>query len=259
MKIALCISGQPRTWKQCHGNWFENFHGGHDIDTFFHFWDYNTYASRVNVQIGRKNNPDIPITEQEKEEIVTTLKPKKYYFDSRKLNPTTDRDENLYTKYVKTPIGWWCRSQFYSQWYVSKLRRQYEVENNFEYDFVLRWRTDIMVKRPIHFPDVVKPNTMYTTHNGWMNNVKCFQVGDMLFGADSFTFDQISNLVEAFNFFDTHHIVPGDINCPPPEVVIYPFIKSLGIRNQDWAQSFKTYRTQDYINIRGYVEDYETT
>lgn len=259
MRIALCLSGQPRTWKNCYQNWFENFGVDHQIDVFFHFWDYNTLPTIVNLKIGKENNPDIPISMEEKQEILQTLNPKKYVFDSRNLNPINEYDPKILTKYVQKPIGWWCRSQFYSLQYVSRLRRQYEIENNFEYDFVLRWRTDIWVNKPINFPEKIEPNTIYTTHNGWMQNSKCYQVGDILFGADSFTFDQISNIIEAFTFFDTHNIVPRDVACPPPEVIIYPFFKSLGIKNQNWAQEFKTYRTQEYVDLRGGIESYETT
>lgn len=258
MRIALCISGQPRTWKPCYQNWFENFSGDHEIDVFFHFWSYNTHPTLLRSLPEREYfSGDIDITEEEKKEIIETLKPKKYIFDNRKL---TIYDEQPYiTKHVQTPLGWWCRSQFHSIKQATYLKRQYEVENKFEYDFVLRWRTDIWLLKPVKFPDIVEPNTMYTTHNGWVDNVECYQVGDMLFGGDSFSMDQVSNLVEGYNFIDTYHVVPRHIKCPPPEVGIYPFIKSLGIKNKSWTQYFKTYRPKEYIELKGYIDDFEIT
>ncbi len=258
VKIAICLNGQPRTWRICHSNWFQNFVGDHEFDIFFHFWDYNTYPTLLLTVPGGPNKlEDVTVTDQEKQEILDTLKPKNYVFDSRKLSKLSP--DSYKNNYVSNPLGWWCRSQFYSLQYAARLKRQYEIEQNFEYDFVLRWRTDIWLEREVHFPELIEPNTLYSSHNGWMDNARAFQVGDMLFGADSFTYDQIANLHEGFDFFDTHHIVPHDVPCPPPEVIIYPFVKSLGIKNQNWSQVFKTYRTQEYINLKGRVEPYETT
>jgi hypothetical protein len=38
MRIAICLSGQPRTWRYTHPTLF-NFFAGHDLDVFIHTWD----------------------------------------------------------------------------------------------------------------------------------------------------------------------------------------------------------------------------
>jgi hypothetical protein len=38
MRLAICLSGQPRTWRYTHKTLF-NFFEGHDLDVFIHTWD----------------------------------------------------------------------------------------------------------------------------------------------------------------------------------------------------------------------------
>lgn len=261
MRIALCISGQPRVWKKTYQNWVENLLPEYEKDIFFHMWDYNTLPNNVFTSL---DNPppkvDIKISEEEKQEIIETYKPKKYCFDTRNINPKGPHDPSIINGFVKKPIGWWCRSQFYSIWHAARLKRLYELENNFQYDVVLRLRTDIFFNSPLVIEDV-KPNNIYSNMNGYMSNVQTFMIGDIFYYADSFTYDQISEFYFAFNYIDTHDVVPSGIDCPPPEVAFFPFIKSRGIRNVSakWGQvDFKIMRSQEYIDLKKSLFDYET-
>jgi len=38
MRLAICLSGQPRTWRHTHESLFK-FFGAHDLDVFIHTWD----------------------------------------------------------------------------------------------------------------------------------------------------------------------------------------------------------------------------
>jgi hypothetical protein len=38
MRLAICLSGQPRTWRSTHETLF-NFFDGHELDVFIHTWD----------------------------------------------------------------------------------------------------------------------------------------------------------------------------------------------------------------------------
>jgi hypothetical protein len=248
MRIAFCISGQPRTWEKCFSTWATNIQA--QVDVFFHLWDYNTEPNIVTVK-ANKTPETVKLTIDEKQHIVEKLQPKKFLFDSRYVNNT---EKN---QYVKEPIGWWCRSQFYSLWYCAQLKRQYEIENNFEYDLVFRMRTDLFFRNEIFVPSVIKPNTLYSSYNGWMENYLRFVIGDTFYFSDSYTYDQISEFFFALNYIDTHDVVPNSVKCPPPEVALYPFIKSLGIKNISVAQDFKIMRTDEYKNILGGLHEYE--
>lgn len=257
MRVALCINGQPRTWAKSWPNWCEYILPGVEKDVFFHMWDYNSLPTLVNTIIGAKNNVDRPISDQERDQIVDTIKPKKWQFDSRNVNPTGNYDPRIINERVKEPIGWWCRSQFYSMWYAAQLKRQYELEHGFEYDLVIRLRTDLMFLKHLRVPETIAPNTLYSVSNGWMTNTESFMIGDTLYMSDSFTYDQISEFTHSLQYTDTYDLVPRHIKCPPPEVALYPYVRSLGIKNVSYPQHFKILRTQEYVDIKKGLSGYE--
>lgn len=256
MRIALCISGQPRTWKKCYENWLSNILPDAHKDIFFHMWDYNSLPSRVNSLENPPVNENIKISEDEKNEIVTALNPINYKFDSREYPNRSDYPDFL-TDYVSTPIGWWCRSQYYSLWYAARLKRQYEVENRFEYDIVFRLRTDLYFSELVNVP-AVNTNCIYTNNNGWILEAKTFLVGDTFYFSDSFTYDQVSQFIHSLQFIDTYSVIDKDVTFRPPEIALYPFIRSLGIKNISTPQNFKILRTQEYLDITKELANYET-
>ena len=261
MRVALCISGQPRVWKKTYQNWIDNILPDAEKDVFFHLWDYNTLPSNVFTSIPNPpEKKDIRITAKEKQQILDAYKPKKYCFDDRNINAKHDRDPSLINEYVKKPLGWWCRSQYYSLWHAARLKRQYEIENNFQYDVVLRLRTDISFARPITLEDV-SPNVIYSNMNGYVQNYLTFVIGDIFYYADSYTYDQISEYIWALNYIDTHDVVPDAVTCPPPEVGFYPYMKSKGIKNTPvkWFDvEFKIMRSDEYFNLKTKLFEYET-
>lgn len=257
MRVALCISGQPRTWEKCYQNWFDNIMPGVEKDVFFHLWDYNSLPSIINTTPGAPPNYNKPISEDEKTRIVNTLQPKKYKFDN-KVIPNRSDEPSFRNEFVNKPLGWWCRSQFYSLWYAAQLKRQYELENNFDYDIVFRIRTDLFFLEQVVMPDRVQYNNIYSTNNGWMEETESFLIGDTFYIADSYTYDQISQFIHGLAFIDASNVVPPNITFQPPEVGFYPFIRSLGIKNISWPQSYKIARTQEYFDIRKELNLYET-
>jgi hypothetical protein len=258
MRIALCISGQPRTWKKAYDNWLEKILPGEEKDIFFHFWDYNTLPTIIKTQPGIKNIPDVPITPEERTDIVCTLNPKKHIFDSRNLNPVNGEfDKSLLSDWVDEPLGWWCRSQYYSLLQSAMLKRQYEIENKFEYDIVFRMRTDLYFLNNLNLPNEIKPNELYSKSNGWMDNVETFMIGDTFYFSDSYTYDQVANFGNALKYIDTRHTVSSEIKCPPPEVALYNYLCSIGVKNVSCPQNIKILRNQDYVDIRGGLLPYE--
>lgn len=257
MRVALCISGQPRTWKKSYPTWVEHLLPGVQKDIFFHMWDYNTLPGIV-LQSGVSKLEDVPISDEEKQEILDTYSPKKYKFDSRNINPLNgDKDPSILSEYVNHPLGWWCRSQYHSLYYAANLKRQYEIENNFEYDVVFRMRTDLYFMENLNMPSNIRPNELYSKSNGYMDSVEAFMIGDTFYFADSFTYDQVSEFVQGLTFIDSRHVAPAHIACPPPEVGLYPFLCASGIKNVSCPQDIKILRNQEYLDIRGGLAQYE--
>lgn len=251
-RIALCFSGQPRTWAKCYQMWLDLFKG-QDTDIFFHFWNYNSPSSLSLHQLGQPTS-DIIISHEERQKIVEVLQPKKFEFQ------TIKHGINVASSYVKTPIAPWAHAQFYSVSKAAWLKRQYEIENNFEYDLVFRMRSDLAISGNIDLP-WVEPNTIYTVHNAKCDpTTHTFRIGDIFFAADSFTYDQIAGgFYHAFNYLEANIAVPG-FETYPPESALYYFCSSRGIANEHLKHSgdIKIMRDHEHLNRIGELHGYET-
>lgn len=125
MKICVCISGIPkfylRSFEFLNKNLLSNFE---NVDIFFHCWENN-------------------ISDLEKEKLLHTYKPKKTIFEQQKQHII-----NYPYKQSKTlPNNLF--SQFYSIMKSNELKKEYELENNFEYDWCFRYRFDYALNQKI--------------------------------------------------------------------------------------------------------------
>lgn len=249
-RIALCFSGQPRTWAKCYENWKQTFSHLGQIDHFFHFWDYNTNPAFVDHSVGIQH-VDVQLSQAEKGDIIQALQPKAHLFESAKDTLRPPRS------WVTKPVAEWSRSQFYSIRRAAWLKRQYEIEHNFEYDLVIRMRSDAWFPAPMPQLDP-RPNVVYTTHNSYDAQFARFRVGDIFWAADSHTYDQMSNFYRYLNVINTHDITPS-LDCPPPELALYPYMKSINLEN-DVLNDFhvKLMRTPEIVAIMGGLAHYET-
>ena len=132
MRIAICLSGQPRTIEFAAPNVIQYFSGEHEYDFFCHSWDYDTYkrkrddapADEQPIYWDVDSNVDINwLTEK-----INVFKPKKYIIDSSAV--------------IGTKFSW--ASLTYSLMMANNLKKQYEIENNFRYDCVVRSRYDLI-------------------------------------------------------------------------------------------------------------------
>ena len=178
MKIAVLISGQLRNWKIAleSQQWFWST-SGVDVDYFVHTWDYS--MDRVAVS---KPYIERKISQAEFDLFVEKYSPKKYIFDNKKQEFFYDNDH-------------WS-SLFYSFAQTVMLKREYELENNFEYDVVFKTRPDICFnpEEPLSWPPL-EDNLFLTTHGGFMENeFRQFNLNDCIFCCNSYTMDLLSNL-----------------------------------------------------------------
>mgnify|MGYP003349501964 CR=1 FL=1 len=132
MKIAVCLSGQPRVIETILPSLLNYFSGEDEYDFFCHSWNYNTYKRL-------KKNPipgewpvewgdDEAVDEMHLQHVLNNLNPKKCVIEGKEV--LGDR------------FGW--DSLFYSMMYANHLKKQYEIEHNFRYDFVIKTRYDIV-------------------------------------------------------------------------------------------------------------------
>jgi hypothetical protein len=278
MKIALCFSGQPRTWEKCLPSWIKfkqrlQEHFNADIDTFCHAWDFNTPPHAV-MSSPMVNNNDksfdyrrvkgIMITSQERDQFLNALQPKKYIFENEevsKLKPAevlelSRRNKN---EHGECPIEW-AGSQFYAIMYAAHLKKQYEFENNIRYDMCFRLRYDL------YFDDhqldwffhknntdarLPRYNNIYSCHT--TKDISSFpfhRLGDIFWYADSVTFDR---------FCDFYRWLPimgsRSFNNPlvSTEHALYFYAKMLRMHIKKLSIDPKIYRQRDYVAIRQQV------
>ena len=190
-RIAVCLSGQLRTIKYTIQSTVNFFKGEHEYDFFCHAWDHNDYKVR---------NPDsgllefkfetIPNIDEYRQLIEQSLHPKKLVInDKSHLDKTNDG------------FGW--DSMMYSAMLANHFKKQYEIENNFRYDYVIKTRYDLVYNPSRHFVldprvnhfDYFKEFDLFVNHAGRMGlEYTRINTSDVFFYGSSVAMDIASDL-----------------------------------------------------------------
>lgn len=136
MRIAVCFSGQVRTGVENYQNIREVFGELYDsCDFFIHTWNFCSYKTYNLSNIAKK-----PVTESpEKFEAIRQLySPKKMVVDGKYVGYQTTEEYGI-------------QALWHSFWKSVELKKQYELENNFKYDYVLKLRMDLVLNRHTSF------------------------------------------------------------------------------------------------------------
>ena len=173
MRVALCLSGQPRLYKECY-EWIKAFiideYGGDNVDVFCHFWwDGETGFPALSVWNEHMHDSDSfkNIDEDIEKNMIKIYNPKgiqyhkqnnlvERFYNGDKTQLRNDRD-NVYKIWQDTQVSLWknypkayqkymranLKQIFESQGYCQQLKLNYEKENNFKYDLVIRTRYDL--------------------------------------------------------------------------------------------------------------------
>ena len=126
MKIALCLSGQPRSFEKGYEYHYKNIIENNDVDVFIHCWD-TKYENQL----------------------VELYKPKKYSFEKQIIFDEQNKRQHI------------IESRWYSAKQVNDLKKQYEADNNFKYDFVMSSRFDVGIFKNLDFNDYKGSTGMY--------------------------------------------------------------------------------------------------
>ena len=152
-KIALCYSGRPRSYQECYKNHKDYFRlGQKDVDVFAHMWfDEDLVGSQFRTDVGQGTWPDSSV----KDWIDENWKPKKIIYEKPRYFADMFAD-TWQTKWKATHPKDNQISMFYGIEQAINLKKQYEEENNFKYDYVVRMRSDLLWMQhpgPIKFED----------------------------------------------------------------------------------------------------------
>jgi hypothetical protein len=269
MKIAICLSGQPRTWKKCFHTWDNLFKRikweyNAEIDIFAHLWDYNTPPHAVLMksdQVKNENGDYLTvkgkkISEEEKNSIIEILNPKHIIFEDEEINkskPTECREENKkYSHIYGESMIDWSAGQFYSVMKSTHLKKKYELENKFRYDICFRMRCDLFFdEREIDFFlnkngnefTIPKHNTIYSCHTDNM------RLGDIFFFADSVTFDRITDFYKWIPIMATRTF-PSKHESLGTEDALYFYSRMLKIDINPVYVNPKICREDDYLELK---------
>lgn len=188
MKVALCLSGQPRNFKKAYYKGIkENIIAvNNNCDVFIHaWWNEEEVGDRYRLEkthrsVVKKNTPEkirelynpkrIQLEKQRKFDKDKYIKYMGKYKKRSKLYGAGNDDENTINQ--GRTAAW--QSMFYSIYKSNELKKQYEKEKNFKYDAVIRCRFDLRVVFPIIAQKLELNNYIYAkddcTHTSFCVN-----------------------------------------------------------------------------------------
>ena len=145
MKIALCLSGQPRGLPNSFNLLKDNLIEPNNItDIFIHNWFDSILIGKPFDSAQPCQSEKIGVWNENTEQILKSLSPKKIILEPPKtFNEFNDLEDLPHA--IQTRLS----SAFYSAFTCNSLKKNYEQENNFIYDIVIKTRIDINYHKKI--------------------------------------------------------------------------------------------------------------
>lgn len=131
MKLALCLSGQPRSFEKAFNYINKNLLTKFDVDVFFHSWKTTDVDKQRHIY----------------EKVNDLYKPIQGFFDTS-LPASTNSD--MIVPNASHPANF-CTSMFYSIYRSNDYRIKHELKTGTKYDFVVRSRFDLALNKVIDF------------------------------------------------------------------------------------------------------------
>lgn len=187
-RIALCISGQPRSFEEAYPYIKKNIIDQHaHIDVFLHCW-YNPSET------GQRFTHTSETVREEGINLIPARVPERlqelYAPKAMRIEPQEDftqqiRDEYRRSKDKTNPFATF--SMWTSIQRCNNLKRTYEEAHGFIYDLVIKCRYDVCLTVPLQLlvQDEAALHTSYATEN---------MVEDIIFCAPSIVMDTVCNL-----------------------------------------------------------------
>lgn len=208
MKLALLLYGHLRTYKQCYLNLHKFFLNQHNVDVFIHTWD-ETEAKTISW-----HSDHMPVSRTNENEIVQIYKPTQLRIEHQPETPhdKTSRGTNISSRGQQFML--------YSLHASNELKRQYEIDNNFKYDAIVKIRPDILLNSNLPIKPV-KHNQVLIAGNKktplFSNRVYDYQACDIINISSS---DNMNTICDVYNHFHKFYEQP-----PPKEIIHHsPFV-----------------------------------
>ena len=265
MKIALCFSGQLRTWRKTITQ-LKKFMAiledkGHSVDVFCHMWNFNTYPNAI--ASGIQDFSAYEIVEQaEINELLAELNPKSFLIENESASiHAKEAILNVKNNYIKdmygvNEFGHFFAPQFYSIMRSAHLKRKYESDHDIVYDCCFRLRYDLLLledqlkcffeystefKQPLN-------NTIYSVHNGRHEKFPFFRTGDIFWFSNSDTFDKICDFYRWLKLLGPR--VFSNIEDKLIEATFYFYLKFINLNISNLYTDPSIARSDDYLDLR---------
>ncbi len=200
MRIALCLSGQPRKLPTNIPYLLDGLVKPSGItDIFIHSWFDESLVGQPFSSAQPAQSGQLGVWLPDTVELLEYLKPKKLLVEKPKSFEQFSHLENLESA-IQTQLA----SNFYSVYMANKLKSEYEAEQGFKYDLVIRTRVDCMYFKPHNITEYLSPNWKDMLHVPHMYQYdrehKYYPVvggGDYLALSDTFAYGA-SDIVDKF-------------------------------------------------------------
>lgn len=230
-RIAICISGQLRSYKSCIENskrYFETINIPNkkiQIDYFFHTWDINTWSmSDAERNTGEFNTHD-------------TYSDIDIQYIKSTINVIDYKIESYYGYRQYSDISNIWSGLFYSMKSCNDLKSKHEMNNKFTYDLVIKTRFDIIHPLDSVFPvHDLEENTAYAAWEieVFPNEYNLLHFQDVIFYGNSKTIDSVCNIYEKYYvpLFNKYSIAQNGVpkeNILGPGTMLHLYFKQEGI------------------------------
>ena len=241
MKIAVCFSGESRTWKNALASIKDFYSGDHKFYFFGHVWANNTWGNHPAFP-----EPEILDPKELEEELRANIRfaklvvePHKAVSDYSEYEQYIWPEEEIFGKKLAlnttVPITW--RSPFYSMMRSNHYKYLCEQNNNMHFDVVVRARLDVCYqpgsKLDQFLPSVIQPHAVYCNTNYFKHEYMMPAINDVFYFGSSDTMDLIDSFYRVYHNGDFFKMLDcdyfdGGYKTVGPGVLLY---KWLGMKN----------------------------
>lgn len=228
MKVALCLSGQPRFIEYGYKSIYKNLIEPNNPDIFVHTWFDNNDANKKFRDDGNwnnnSNNKIDPFTEQK---ILSLYKPVRYVCEpQRKFKNSQWEMEKTIEKYLshlnKDYVVDMMHCMWYSIYQSNLIKETYKLEHDIHYDYVIRCRFDSIIPRMLICKEL-DPNFLWLSHDRNTPN----QLDDWFAVSSNDTMNLYSDGFNLINFLYKTSMMRDGLFCN--ENLMYELVKKFNI------------------------------
>lgn len=287
MRVAVCLSGQLRSFRDCVGPLIDNVIKPLNADVFVHTWSNPGISTKLMVYVPHEIHhlmpPDIhhDVGDLQSGHFKSTMErkfPSLYNYIKSYVQPNlvVDAEEvaSLYgarkcvveelnpDKLVEgfdleliansiASMGLNSLPMFYKIWACDNLRREAEVEDGTVYDVVIRMRPDYIVLGQFP-PDVFLRcgNNLATLHNPDYEAaaIKLAAFDAMAVGTSEAMTFYASLWTLLPEYFDPQKYPEWPMGARGPESILYRHLAKIGAENNTFKPEFLLYRKNAYLD-----------